>query len=193
MIAVLFARADSNYKAIPGCDVWDIERNALCWPGGVPVVAHPPCRSWASLRHCAKPREGEKELAVWAVEQVRKFGGVIEHPVRSLLWPALNLPNGKIIDEHECFTLVIDQNWFGHRARKRTKLYICGCKKKDIPSFPIALGEATHTVGLWSGRDRARCRPSISKAEFEHTPPALAQWLVDLARKCGNEKNKERA
>lgn len=24
MIAVLFARGDSHYKAIPGCDVWDI-------------------------------------------------------------------------------------------------------------------------------------------------------------------------
>ncbi len=38
-VAVLFARADSHYKALPGSDVWDAERDALRWPGGCPVVA----------------------------------------------------------------------------------------------------------------------------------------------------------
>lgn len=37
MIAVLFARADSVYKSLPDCDVWDADRNALLWPGGCPV------------------------------------------------------------------------------------------------------------------------------------------------------------
>jgi hypothetical protein len=36
MVAVLFARADSVYKALDGCDVWDIERDARRWPGGSP-------------------------------------------------------------------------------------------------------------------------------------------------------------
>lgn len=49
-IAVLFARQDSIYKTLPGCDVWDIERDARKWPGGCPVVAHPPCRAWGRLR-----------------------------------------------------------------------------------------------------------------------------------------------
>ena len=50
--------------------------------------------------------------------------------------------------------------------------------------MPLVLGEATHTVGLWSGRAKATCRPSIAKHEYEHTPPELAQWLVDLAERC---------
>ena len=91
-VAVLFARADSCYKALPGCDVWDAERDARRWPGGCPVVAHPPCRAWGRLRHFAKPRPDEKALALWAVEQVRKFGGVLEHPASSTLWPAAGLP-----------------------------------------------------------------------------------------------------
>jgi len=74
-VAVLFARADSIYKTLPGCDVYDIERDARTWPGGCPVVAHPPCRAWASLRNHAKPREGEKDLAHFAVAMVRKWGG----------------------------------------------------------------------------------------------------------------------
>ena len=182
-VAVLFARADSIYKTMPGCDVYDIERDARTWPGGCPVVAHPPCRAWASLRHCAKPREGEKDLARIAISHVRTFGGVLEHPVRSLLWPEAGLPEPGMIDAYGGWTLIVDQHWFGHRAQKRTRLYICGVLPSEAPIIPLRLGEATHTVGLWSGRDRARCRPSVTKAEFESTPPPLAAWLVELARR----------
>lgn len=73
-VAVLFARADSVYKTMPGTDVWDMERDARRWPGGAPVVAHPPCRAWASLRHHAKPRPDEKGLALFAIESVRPLG-----------------------------------------------------------------------------------------------------------------------
>jgi hypothetical protein len=34
-VAVLFARADSIYKTLAGCDVWDEARDALKWLGGV--------------------------------------------------------------------------------------------------------------------------------------------------------------
>lgn len=184
MIAVLFARQDSIYKSLSDCDVWDIERDARKWPGGSPVVAHPPCRAWASLQHCAKPRDGEKDLAHLAIDRVRRFGGVLEHPTRSTLWPVAGLPEPGITDEFGGWTLVIDQNWWGHRARKRTRLYIVGCEPCDVPRMPMKLGEATHTVGLWSGRDKASCRPSIGKSEYEGTPPEFARWLVDLASRC---------
>lgn len=46
-VAVLFARADSIYKGLPGVDVYDADRDARTFPGGCPVVAHPPCRAWA--------------------------------------------------------------------------------------------------------------------------------------------------
>lgn len=183
-VAVLFARADSHYKAIPGCDVWDIDRDARKWPGGAPVVAHPPCRAWASLRFHAKPRDGEKQLAIDAVANVRRFGGVLEHPQMSTLWAVAGLPEPEHRDEFGGWTLIVDQNWWGHRARKRTRLYIVGCEPENIPVMPMVLGEATHTVGLWSGRDRATCRPSIAKHEYETTPPAFAAWLVDLASRC---------
>jgi len=77
-VAVLFARADSVYKTIPGCDVWDIERDARRWPGGCSVVAHPPCRAWGRLRTFANPRKGERLLATWAVRQVRKWGSMTD-------------------------------------------------------------------------------------------------------------------
>lgn len=188
-IAVLFARQDSNYKAMPGLDVFDIERDARTFAGGAPVVAHPPCRAWASLRHCAKPREGEKDLAHLAIEHVRRWGGVLEHPLLSTLWKVAGLPEPGARDPYGGWTLIVDQHWFGHRARKRTRLYIVGCEPADMPAMPLVLGEATHTVGLWSGRDRAKARPSISKPEFEHTPPDFAAWLVEVARRCRRPNN----
>jgi hypothetical protein len=33
-------------------------------------------------------------------------------------------------------------------------------------------------------RKREDYRPHITKAEREHTPPELALWLVELARRC---------
>lgn len=183
-VAVLFARKDSIYKSFDFADVYDIERDARTYSGGLPVVAHPPCRAWASLRFHAKPRSGEKDLAFFAIDAIRKNGGVLEHPEKSTLFSVAGLPQVGEYDEHGGFTIVVDQNWFGHRARKRTRLYIAGCKIADLPPMPIKLGEATHTVGLWSGRNKATCRPSIGKKEYEATPAEFAEWLLSLAGKC---------
>jgi len=187
-VAVLFARADSNYKALPDCDVWDAERDARRWPGGCPVVAHPPCRAWGGLSHMAKPREDEKALAPWAVEQVRKFGGVLEHPASSKLWQALGLPEQGTRDEFGGWTLPIHQHWWGHRAKKKTKLYIVGCEPKDIPEMPMRLDEPTHVIATSTMRKYRVGDPrralEVTRPEREHTPPQLAAWLVELAEKC---------
>src|SRR3972149_3930233 len=89
--SVLFARRDSDYKLMD-CDVWDIDRDARNYTGNAPVIAHPPCRAWGRLRHFAKPRPDEKDLALFAVATVRRCGGVLEHPASSTLWQAADLP-----------------------------------------------------------------------------------------------------
>jgi hypothetical protein len=43
------------------------------------------------------------------------------------------------------------------------------------------MGEAAYVV---QSRKRTDYRPYITKAEREHTPPELAEWLVELARRC---------
>lgn len=184
MVAVLFARQDSVYKSLAGCDVFDIDRDARTWPGGCQVVAHPPCRAWGRLRAFAKPRPDEKQLAFFAVNQVRKFGGVLEHPEASTLWREASLPKIGERDQWNGYTLPISQKWWGHRAEKKTWLYIVGVEPVDLPVMPLVLGEASHVVGLYSGRDKSNCRPAISKAEREHTPAELAVWLVEVAKRC---------
>jgi hypothetical protein len=196
MVAVLFARADSNYKAIHGCDVWDIERDARKWPGGSSVIAHPPCRAWGRLRAFAKPRHDEKDLARWAVAQVRKWGGVLEHPESSTLWEDQDLPqptvDGSARDESGGWTLPVDQWWWGHRAQKRTWLYIVGCDPHELPAIPMKLGRSDCRIRLDKRRadgthirkGDADYQPCLGPAEREHTPPEMATWLVELARQC---------
>jgi len=76
-VAVLFARRRSIYFDLPGCDVYDEARDVRNFVGGLPVVAHPPCRSWGRLRGLANPVAGEREatpvhLARWLVEVARR-------------------------------------------------------------------------------------------------------------------------
>lgn len=185
-VAVLFARKDSVYKTLPGCDVWDIDRDARNWPGGAPVVAHPPCRAWGRLAHMAKPRPDEKDLARWAVAQIREFGGVLEHPSASRLWQDQQLGMIGAPDEFGGWTLPIHQHWFGHLAEKSTLLYIVGCSPADVPAMPMKLGKAEYVVASSLHRKgiERRSRPEIPDSMREHTPIELARWLVEVARRC---------
>lgn len=180
-VAVLFARADSNYKQLPGTDVYDIERDARTYDGPHPVVAHPPCRAWGRLRQFANPRPDERNLGRLAVALVSEFGGVLEHPAGSTLWSAQHLPKPGERDSWGGWTLAAPQKWWGHKAEKETWFYIVGCEPTDIPALPIVLGEATHVVQTRKRRDH---RPHITKSEREHTPLPLAEWLIELARRC---------
>lgn len=190
-VAVLFARSDSNYLVEPGCDVYDAVRDARTFRGGKPVVAHPPCRGWGRLRHFAKPRADEKGLALFAVDQVRAWGGVLEHPAKSSLWEAKGLPQPGERDEFGGWTLAVSQCWWGHRARKDTWLYVCGVEPAQLPAIPFVLGDGTHVIaqsrrladGTRKRKGHPAWRPEVSKAEREYTPSAFAAWLVEVARR----------
>jgi hypothetical protein len=180
-VSVLFARSDSVYKNMGGVDVWDIGRDARNYAGHNPVIAHPPCRAWGQLSHFAKPRPDEKDLAFFAVDQVRRCGGVLEHPRASRLWDAAGLPKTGF-DKYGGWTLPIYQSWFGHRADKATLLYIVGVRPVDVPVFHLMLGESSHVVTSSKRINGRLHRPEISKAEREHTPVDLAVWMVQLCR-----------
>lgn len=183
-VAVLFACKDSIYKTFPGIEVYDAERNAKTFPGHMPVVAHPPCRSWGRLRGLARPAPREHELSIWAVEQVQKWGGVLEHPSYSLLWRHMGLPKPGEPSNDCRWTLSVPQFWWGHQANKATWLYICGLERRACPNIPFRLGEAAYVIGWPKNR---RHRPTLSKSKWERTPFEFAQWLIGLARLCGGE------
>lgn len=179
-VAALFVRPDSVYKTLPEVDAWDAERDAGKWPGGSSLVAHPPCRGWGRLRAFSYATDEEKQLAKIAVAWVRLWGGVLEHPAESRLWLDQGLPRpGKF--DGSGYTMELDQFHFGHRAEKRTWLYIVGCDPDSLPPVPVREGKPTHCVRPTRAYPRL---PSITKPEREHTPLAFAEWLVEVARRC---------
>ena len=149
MIGVLFARTDSRYKDFDIYDVYDINRDARGFNAKYPVIAHPPCRAWGRLSHMANPRPDEKDLAWFALDKVRSNGGVLEHPTGSKLWQEAPLPRmGEGYDSFGGFTLEIDQWNFGHVARKKTKLYICGITIEELPALPETRGGIPYAPSL---------------------------------------------
>lgn len=183
--SALFVRTDSIYKRF-GLDCWDAERDATNYRGDLPVITHPPCRTWSRLAPCVtRARPGEKELAPWAVDQVQKWGGVLEHPAGSKLWDHCKLPPaGGLPDAHGGICIEVDQWHWGHWAKKPTRLYIAGAT--NIPAMPIRSGRPTHCVtqGKNVRIGHPRFLPRIPDWEREATPELFARWLVEIAASC---------
>lgn len=165
MVVALFVRADSPYWSIPGVTCFDEARDARTYSGSEPVVAHPPCRAWGRLKAFAKPVSGERELAFFALDAVRRCGGVLEHPEGSSLWAEAGLLRPGYYDPFGGITLSVDQSAWGHRARKRTWLYCC---RVDLLPLPPARPCVTSVERM-------------GRAERERTPFELASWLVRVA------------
>jgi hypothetical protein len=98
------------------------------------------------------------------MSRVRRFGGVLEHPITSRLWFESSCRGWGIRDEFGGVLVPVAQSAFGHRARKHTGLYMVGI---DVPEIPQP-GETSTTV------------ERMCKAERERTPFELALWLVNL-------------
>jgi hypothetical protein len=191
-IAVLYAREDSIYKTLDGCDVFDAKRDARTFQGGMPIIAHPPCRAWSSFAHFAKSRPDEKDLARHAVKMVRENGGVLEHPISSRLWADQGLPEPGNRDEWGGFTVILPQFWLGHRAEKGTRFYIVGCQPKDLPEVELKLGDAPCVVTTSKRKCQtpaAEWRERLNQKEKEATPLKLAHWLLEIASKCVPQTN----
>ena len=187
MIAVLFVRNDSKYKQLDGYDVYDIDRDARNYDKNYPVIAHPPCRAWGMLSHMANPRPDEKDLAWFALEQVRKNGGVLEHPTGSRLWKEAKLPLAdEFSDDFGGFTIEIDQFDFGHVAHKKTKLYICGIDRTDLPALPEKNLAPTDRSICGNVKGTKRC----TQYQREYTPDNLINFMTEICKRINDDNNK---
>lgn len=203
MIAALYVEKNGCYFNLPGVDPWDEERDARKYQGPYPVVAHPPCQRWGKF-WAGQPlhikKTGERKLKGTdegcfkaAVDAVRKFGGVLEHPEGSHAFKAFGITRppreGGWV---ECvyrggFTCCVEQRGYGHYARKPTWLYVVGTELPELkwgkserqldPAVvermglkrAIRLGEVG---GKGGGKDSS---PRIG------TPPAFRDLLISIA------------
>ena len=166
-IAALYIDPTGHYPTIPGVDCWDESRDARLYPGPYPVIAHPPCGPWG--RFAWKCEYQDKTLAPIAVDQVRTWGGVLEHPASSGLWPYCGLPAvGAGPDAYGGFSALVYQSGWGHRIEKATKLYMVGVPWNAVVPMPR--------------RSASTIYSSLSARERRLSPLAFAAWLVELAR-----------
>lgn len=171
-IAILCCERNGVYSTLDGVECYDESRDVRTFTGGMPVVAHPPCRTWSAFcAHQAKAPPGEKELGPLCVEWLRKCGGVLEHPAHSRLFSACGLPRPGERHGDE-WTACVSQAWWGDSRAKWTWLAFVGVDPADV-SFPLVLRPKQ------SG-DR-RTWQLMSKRQRSRTMPAMARWLVDAA------------
>ena len=107
---------------------------------------------------------------VLAGEQVRRCGGVLDLPAGSVLWRYAALPApGLFADSFGGRTFDVYQGAYGHPCPKPTWLYVVGCDD----------------VGFRGGTGGASGRVESQWSSVRHiTPPAFADELVSVARRC---------
>lgn len=167
MTDVLFTQKGSIYQTL-NCNCYDIKKDARTYPGGI-AIHHPPCGPWGNYSKKSMHTQSEKDLAIWSINKVRLFGGVVEHPASSKIWSEMSIGPG--YDKYGGFILSIDQYWFGHQSKKPTYLYIVGLKHSEIPDYPIQLPY------------HYRSLEDLSKKQRASTPVALANYLIQLIKK----------
>ncbi len=177
-VAALYVETGGSYYGLPGVDPWDEKRDARLYAGPYPVVAHPPCARWSLMGLCRGYYDGEDGGCFEAaLEAVRTYGGVLEHPAHTLAWKRFGLPspcNGGwslSLTDLGC-TTEIDQRWYGHEANKPTWLYYVGQDPPDLKWGRAPKGERTVGRGWGGGREHLRSR----------TPTEFRDVLLDMAR-----------
>lgn len=193
-VAALYVDPEGVYAGLTGVEIWDERRDARLYVGPWPVVAHPPCNRWSTLA-VLNQRHGymigdDGGCFFAALDSVRAYGGVLEHPAYSFAWTAFQLPpptrgrwNRTLLDPG--WTTEVSQGAYGHPARKATWLYYVG---PEPPAMDWSEPETTATVGGggWangSGRYGSTAGATrIQGREASATPERFRDALLDLAR-----------
>lgn len=198
-VSALYVRADGPYPSLVA-DWWDEQRDARLYAGPNPVVAHPPCSAWCRLAPVNEARYGHRVgddggCFAAALDAVRRWGGVLEHPAGSYAWARHGLPvppaegwapeflatRGLALgpDHHSGgWVCEVAQSAYGHRARKLTWLYYVGLTPRSLDWRKPA---GTAYVSWLSNHGGRPNMPRLSKAEASRTPLLFAEALVALA------------
>lgn len=193
MIAALFVETNGVYFKSPGIDPWDVKRDARNYTGWYPVIAHPPCSRWCRLAGLVQARWGHKKgedggCFASALANVRRCGGVLEHPAWSDAWKAFDLPipkrsGGWFGDSVRGWSCYVEQGRYGHVAKKATWLYAFGC---DLPELKWGHDPDQKSKALvsWCGNytNAHDKRPRVGKVAAARTPDAFRSVLIAMAR-----------
>lgn len=201
-VSALFVRTGGAYYGINGVDTWDEKRDARLYEGPFPVIAHPPCQRWGSLAASNYARWGGEHNRPGndggcfksALESVRKWGGVLEHPALTRAFRTYGLPRPVFghWQKTECGGWVTEvwQSAYGHRANKATWMYCVGGREDYRPpdlKWEKVVG--THQVGYADKRGKERNKPTLSRKEAIDTPKEFKEVLLRIAMEIYNDRH----
>jgi len=198
-VAALYVVPGGCYYGLPDVVPYGLpERDARLYAGPFPVVAHPPCERWGRYWHGGPSAKVRRLLGddggcfAAALESVRRWGGVLEHPEASAAWDAFRLRKppryGGWVSAgmHDGgWTCCVEQGHYGHPAAKATWLYACGTK---LPS--LTWGKCGKRIrlddGFHSAAERARSIKTgicqrLSKRQRMMTPLPFRDLLLAIA------------
>jgi hypothetical protein len=159
MISVLCCHSRSVYKSIKGVDCYDKKRDVFTFDGDNPIIAHPPCRTFSKLRTMVVDPGRDSEIASFVIDKLRRNGGILEQPARSLMREIYSLGN----------PFYVDQGWFGYPLSKPTWLWFFDCEPKPLP----------YKLGLKSlGKEFA----NMSYYQRSATPRLFAEYLISCVK-----------
>ncbi len=195
MIAALYVAKNGCYYGIEDVDPWPQERDARLYPGPHPVVAHPPCARWCRLAGLVEARYGYKRgeddgVFAAALDAVRTYGGVLEHPAYSKAWTAFQLPlppaagwQRGICAGWACH---VEQGRYGHPAKKATWLYAYGASRLPTFDWTRTPDSVATAIVSFCGNHRkwGRKLPRLRTKEASATPEEFRDALLDIARSC---------
>jgi hypothetical protein len=186
VIAALYVDPAGVYANLPDVEIWDEARDARLYDGPHPVVAHPPCARWSRLAGFTEARFGYKRGAdggcfVAALESVRTFGGVLEHPAYSKAWDVYHLPEptwreGWTAGICGGFAAYVEQGRYGLPVKKATWLYAYGVEPSELRWGYTPDGDGEDSADMDSWRRR------VTYAAANTTPPDFRDELLAIAR-----------
>lgn len=207
-IAALYVQTGGAYFNLEGVQPWDETDDARMYMGPHPVVAHPPCQRWGKMWR-GQPgniKAGKVEVLgddhgcfKSALFDVRRFGGVLEHPEHSNAWKLFGLTKpprkgGWVkADDFGGRTCRVEQGGYGHYCAKPTWLYTVGVDplpdlrwgvsppptEKDFPPEAIERHGLAYCKRAGVMAFRGGGKDSAARI---HTPTEFRNLLIAMAR-----------
>lgn len=201
-VSALFVDPRGPYPTLLA-DWWDESRDARLYAGPNPVVAHPPCERWGRYWGGGPSAKVKSALGddngcfAAALESVRHWFGVLEHPEASHAFRHFGLPiprwrEGWVASAGGGWVCCVAQGNYGHRARKLTWLYcvLPGNAPPPELDWSIPAPRARLDYGFHSAAERAAKRADVAPGvnatrlttrENIATPLAFAELLIGVA------------
>ena len=215
-VAALYVQTGGSYYNLPGVIPFDQEDDARMYGGPWPVVCHSPGQRWGrfwkgqpgNINKGIVERKGDDQGCFKsALFDVRRFGGVLEHPEGSHAWAHFGLAKpprkgGWIKADEYGWTCRVEQGQYGHFHPKPTWLYAVGVD--PLPELRWGVHPVTddmypaHMVekhGIeWCRRAGLMAFHGGGKDSKKRiaTPPEFRDLLLGMARSVVQSKEPEK-